>query len=226
MAERRYSEDEVAAIFELASKTDVSGLPASAGGTGLTLPALQEIGREIGISPEAISLAAQSLSPAARLPAPSYLGLPVGVGRIVEFERKLSDAEWENLVAELRTTFQARGVVRYDGPFRQWTNGNLTALLEPTREGHRLRMMTVRGASRARMMAGSLVMAGAGATLLAQAMAGGLSHLGNFVGPGFIALVGAGLFALGALPVTGWARRRGEQFDAVIARLREAMRAK
>jgi hypothetical protein len=66
-------------------------------------------------------------------------GLPIGVGRTVELDRPRSDSDWERLVADLRETFEARGMVRYDGPFRQWTNGNLQALIEPTPSGHRLR---------------------------------------------------------------------------------------
>ncbi len=69
---------------------------------GMTLAALQDIGREVGISPDSLSRAARSFS----------------------------DSDWEVLVADLRTTFEALGAVRYDGPFRQWTNGNLQALAE------------------------------------------------------------------------------------------------
>jgi hypothetical protein len=52
MAERRYSDEEVAAIFERASQPEHTTLPAAADGKGLTLAALQDIGREVGISPE------------------------------------------------------------------------------------------------------------------------------------------------------------------------------
>ena len=219
MAERRYTEDEVAAIFELASKTERSALPAPADGRGLTLAALQEIGREIGISPESISLAAQSLRMTPEVASRRYLGLPIAVGATLELDGPMSDSQWEMLVAELRTTFHARGTLRYDGPFRQWTNGNLQALVEPTPTGHRLRLQSMKGDARQMMRAGSIAFAAAGATLLATAAGGSLGHSGSAVGIGFMALMGVGMFAAGALRIPGWARLRQAQFAAVIARL-------
>src|SRR5438034_3446482 len=109
MTERQYSDDEVAAIFERASKTEPIGLAVPAEGKGFTLAALQDIGREVGLSPESIALAARSLDQAGRPAAQRFLGLPIGVGRTVEFDRPLADADWERLVADLRTTFAARG---------------------------------------------------------------------------------------------------------------------
>src|SRR6266496_921193 len=153
MSERRYNDEEVAAIFQRAAEPENTALPVSAERTGLTLAALQESGREVGISPESISLAARSLDQAGLPASQKFMDLPIGVGRTVEFDRPLTDSDWEGLVADLRTTFQARGTVRYDGPFRQWTNGNLQALVEPTRNGHRLRLQTVKGDSRAMMTA-------------------------------------------------------------------------
>ena len=219
MSERQYNDEEVAAIFERASKTEHGALPMSAEGKGLTLAALQDIGREVGISPESISRAARSLDQAGRVSSRTFLGLPIGVGRTIEFDRPLSDSDWEGLVSDLRTTFQARGVVRYDGPFRQWTNGNLQALLEPTPNGHRLRLQTVKGDSRAMMTAGGAAMAGATATLIAVAVGGGLGNPGAATGIAFMALAGIGMFAAGALRVSGWARRRRAQMEEVIARL-------
>lgn len=224
MSERHYTDDEVAAIFERASETEHSGLPAPAEGKGLTLTQLQDIGREVGISPESIALAARSLEQAGRQASRRFMGLPIGVGRTVEFDRPLSDSDWEGLVADLRTTFEARAVVRYDGPFRQWTNGNLQALVEPTPTGHRLRLQTVKGDSRALMTGGVVVLGGATATLIAIAAAGGLGNTGTVTGIGFLAMLGLGMFAAGALRVSGWARRRKAQIEEVISRLAVAAR--
>lgn len=222
MSERQYNDEEVAAIFERAAETEHTALPVSHEGKGLTLAALQDIGREVGISPESISLAARSLDQAGRPASRKFMGLPIGVGRTVEFDRPLSDSDWEGLVADLRTTFDARGTVRYDGPFRQWTNGNLQALLEPTPNGHRLRLQTVKGDSRALMTGGGIVLGGAAATLIAVAVAGSLDNPGTAAGVGFMALMGLGMFAAGALRVSGWARRRRAQIEAIIARLASA----
>ena len=219
MSERHYNDEEIAAIFERASETEHTAMPVSAEGEGLTLGALQDIGREVGISPKAIALAARSLDQAGRPALRRFMGLPIGVGRTVEFDRPLSDSDWERLVADLRTTFRARGTVRYDGPFRQWTNGNLQALLEPIPNGHRLRLETVKGDSRSLMTGGAVVLGGATAMLLAVAVAGTLNQTGALTGIGYMAIMGVGMFAAGALRVSAWARRRRTQFDELIARL-------
>ncbi len=219
MSERHYNDEEIAAIFERASETEHTAMPVSAEGEGLTLGALQDIGREVGISPKAIALAARSLDQAGRPALRRFMGLPIGVGRTVEFDRPLSDSDWERLVADLRSTFRARGTVRYDGPFRQWTNGNLQVLLEPIPNGHRLRLETVKGDSRSLMTGGAVVLGGATAMLLAVAVAGTLNQTGALTGIGYMAIMGVGMFAAGALRVSAWARRRRTQFDELIARL-------
>jgi hypothetical protein len=219
MSERQYNDEEVAAIFERASKTDRTGLPVPAERSGMTLAALQDIGREVGISPEAIALAARSLDQVGRPASRTFMGLTIGVGRTVELDRPLSESDWERLVADLRTTFEARGAVRYDGPFRQWTNGYLQALVEPTPNGHRLRLQTLKRDSRALMTGGIVLVGAAAATAIAVAVGGTLSFPGSGTGIGFMALMGLGMFAAGALRVSGWARRRRAQFEEIIARL-------
>jgi len=148
------------------------------------------------------------------------MGLPIGVGQTVEFDRPLSDSDWEALVADLRTTFAARGAVRYDGPFRQWTNGNLQALVEPTPTGHRLRLQTVHGAARAMMTSGGIATAGTVALLIGVGASGGLGDPRAVAGLGVMALMGLGMIAAGAVRVSGWARRRKAQIEGVIARLK------
>lgn len=218
MAERQYNKDQVAAIFELASQNERAAIPAAA--EGLTLTALQDIGREVGISAESISLAAQSLDHAGTPASTTFIGLPIGVGRTVEFNRPLSDSDWEGLVADLRTTFRARGTLRIDGPFRQWTNGNLRALVEPTPNGHRLRIETLKGDARSLMTGGMIVAGGAATTWIALAVTSGLAHAESAAsGITLMALIGAAMFAIGALQVPGWARLRKVQIEEVIARL-------
>jgi hypothetical protein len=218
MTERRYNDEEVAAIFEQASTTERTALPASAEGKGVTLAALQDIGREVGISPEAIAQAARALDLAGRPRSRTFMGLTIGVGRTVELDRPLTDADWERLVADLRDTFEARGTVRYDGPFRQWTNGNLQALVEPTPRGHRVRLQTVKGESRA-LMTGGLGALGVAAATLVAGVAAGAGDAGSLAGVGFLVAIGLGMFGFGALRLPGWARRRRTQIDEVLARL-------
>lgn len=83
---------------------------------GLTLADLQDIGREVGISPEAVAQAAQSLELRRQAVTRSFLGLPIGVERTVTLNRWLTDARWDQLVVQLRETFRARGTVSPMGP--------------------------------------------------------------------------------------------------------------
>ena len=219
MTERRYSEDEVAAIFERAAEAQQRVRRQLPPGEGMTLADLQEIGREVGIPAELVAQAARSIDQGGP-PAPrSLFGLPIGVGLTVQLDRSLTDEEWERLVVDLRETFDARGRVRYDGPFRQWTNGNLQALLEPTPSGHRVRLQTVKGDSRALMTGGLGLLGVAAATFIAVAVAGGLGDPGSLAGVGFLSLMGAGMFGIGALRLPGWARLRRHQMEGVAARL-------
>ncbi len=224
MIERRYSEDEVAAIFERATEAQQSGRRVLPAGEGHTLTELQSIGREVGIPAELVAEAARALDRPDSQEPKRFLGLPVGVGRTVELGRRLTDQEWEQLVVDLRETFDARGTVRSDGSFRDWTNGNLQALLEPTPTGeHRLRLRTYRAASRLRMTAG-VGMAG-----LAAAVVGGAAISGHTV-PALasvwpLAVIGAALFGLGAARLPGWARLRRRQMDQIADRLAQRLAA-
>jgi hypothetical protein len=219
MSERRYNEDEVAAIFERAADDRQSVRRQAAPGTGMTLAELQEIGREVGISPEAVAHAAGLIDHVAQPLSRAWLGLPIGVGRTIDLRRWLTQSEWERLVVDLRETFDARGTVRADGSFRQWTNGNLQALLEPTPSGHRLRLQTVKGSARAMITAGLGTIAIAAVTLIATALSGGLGDAGAVTGIATLSGAGLLLTGVGALRLPGWARLRAVQMEGIIARL-------
>jgi hypothetical protein len=220
MADRRYSEEEVATIFERAATARHVARRQIAAGSGLTLAELKEIGQEVGITPEAVAEAANSLDRAdPRSVARYFMGFPIGVGKTVELARPLSEAEWEHLVVDLRETFDARGRTQAQGSLRQWTNGNLQALLEPTPTGQRLRLRTLKGNSRGLMTAGIAVLGMAAVTFVVTAVAGGMGDPGFLRSMGILSLSGAGMFAAGALRVPSWAETRLRQMDAVAARL-------
>ncbi len=219
MTERRYSEEEVAAIFERAAEAQQSARRQLPPGEGMTLADLQGIGREVGIPPELVAQAARSLERAGRPMSRTLLGLPISVGRTVELDRRVTDEEWEQLVVDLRETFDARGKVRYDGPFRQWTNGNLQALLEPTATGHRLRLRTLHGNARGLITSGLATFGIAAAMLVVSALTGKLVDPGSWSAIGFLSAVGLGLFGSGALRLPGWAKQRRRQMEAVASRL-------
>ena len=145
----RYQEDEVREIFEAAARArDAEGV-AHPSRDGLTLAQLQEIGRDVGLSPARIAEAATALDlhRGAR-PRGTHLAMPVSVGMTVPLPRALDDHEWSLLVAELRQTFRARGQDRSGGSGRVWTNGNLHAYVEAAPEGYRLRLGTTKGSAR------------------------------------------------------------------------------
>jgi hypothetical protein len=216
MTDRRYNDEEVSAIFaKSAEGPQVPQGPSlqASRSDGLTLAELQDIGREVGIAPEAVAHAARALDVQPRAIARTVLGLPIGVERIIELDRRMTDAEWELLVVQLREVFHARGTLSASGSFRQWTNGNLQALLEPTPTGHRLRLSTYKGNARASMLLGLGTLGVAAALFVASTLGG---HLGGAVLEiGMFSALGIGLIANGALRVSGWARLRGRQFDAI-----------
>lgn len=219
MTERRYTEEEVAAIFERASEAQQAARRQLAPAEGMTLADLEEIGREVGLPPDLVADAARSLDRVGRPTTQTFLGFPIGVGRTAELGRKLSEEEWERLVVDLRETFDARGTVRYDGPFRQWTNGNLQALLEPTETGHRIRFQTVNGNARAAMSVGLGLLGFAVANLIFSALTGNAGAPGLLSALGLLSTLGLGIFGIGALRLPGWARLRRRQMEAVAARL-------
>ncbi len=218
MTERRFNEDEVAAIFEQAAKAQHSTRPELASGEGMTLADLQDIAREVGVAPELVVQAATALDRAGRPASRSFLGLPIGVSRTIELGRVLSDAEWERLVVDLRDTFDARGTVRQDGALRQWTNGNLQALLEPTANGHRLRLRTLKGNARSLMTTGLALLGVMVVMAFVNLLSG--AALAEAVRPiVFGSALGLGMFGAGAIGVPAWARLRARQMEEVAARL-------
>src|SRR5258708_2095706 len=158
MNDRRFNEEEVAAIFRQATEAQQNPERQLPSGEGLTLAELQDIGRDVGTAPELVVRGAGSLGEVGSATTRTFFGLPIGVGRTIDLDRKLSEDEWERLVVDLRETFDARGTVKQEGSFRQWTNGNLQVLLEPTANGHRIRFSTVNGDALAWLWGGLLML--------------------------------------------------------------------
>jgi hypothetical protein len=221
MSERRYNEEEVAAIFERAAEAQAQQTSPSQlrSGAGMTLTDLQEIGREVGISREQLAEAAKAIELGGRQTSREFLGLPVGVGLTLDLGRKLSDDEWERFVADLRETFDARGTLRSEGSLRQWANGNLHAYLEPSVTGHRIRLRTVKGDARG-MIVGGLAMTGfAVVSMISAAVQGALGDAGFLTSMAMLATGGTAMFGVGALRLPRWARLRRRQMEAVAARV-------
>lgn len=208
---RRYDDDEVQRIFQLA--TEAGHQPEGPGtpGSGLTLTQIREIGAEAGIAPERIARAAASLDTPAPPTPVRTLGVAVSVAHTVDLPAPLSDPEWDRLVVYLRETFAARGRVSREGSLRSWVNGNLQVLHEPTGTGARLRMRTVSASIRQRVGSGLALMgaSGAGAAILTL---GGSLETGAVAGLGMIAALGGGMLASAIRRSPRWREERWGQF--------------
>ena len=221
MSERRYGDDEVREIFDLATRGRSAETPSPAReGQGLTLAEIQSIGAEVGLSPGDVARAAGALDNRPQvLPRTSSLGLPVAVGRIIPLARALTDDEWARLVAELRATFNARGVVRSDAGIREWSNGNLHAYIEPAGDGHQLRLTTRKGdAAGMNALAFTGIAAGV-ATFASLGLAGEVADA--VLVSSLFTVSGVGAFLFNRLRLPRWADRREEQMDAIARRVKE-----
>jgi len=217
--ERRFEEREIREIFKRAANQERPGLPGPSAAQGLTLAELQEIGQGVGLAPSRMADAAAALdSQRQRLPRRKLLGMPIGVGRIVEIDRAPTDREWELLVAECRSTFGARGKVSSHGSLREWSNGNLHVCVEPSETGHRLRLGTRKGNAMEANIMGAAFLAMAAITVGASLMKGGATDA--FFMAGVFGSMGAGVFAFNALRLPRWARERDEQFELIAGRAR------
>jgi len=216
MSERRYTEEEVTTIFHAAAEGPSTPTHDRSLADGLTLADLQAIGREVGLSPEAVAHAAQALEVRRGAVSRKFLGLPIGVERRVALRRRLTDEEWERLVVQLRDVFKARGRTKSDGSLRQWTNGNLYVLLEPTPVGDRLRLGSLNGGASASLRLGLAALGATALLAIAGLLGGQATNLGTMVG---LLAGGLALIANGALRLPGWARLRGRQMEDVAAQL-------
>ncbi|HET9066284.1 MAG TPA: hypothetical protein VFN22_10745 [Gemmatimonadales bacterium] len=222
MTDRRYTDDEMAEIFRRATDSTHQAETHAAARPGMSLAELQEIGAEAGIPAEQVAMAARSLDqPHAIGPATRrMLGLPIAVADDAQLDRTLSDAEWDQLVVMARDTFAARGKLRQDGKFRQWTNGNLQVLLEPGTHGDRLRLRTVNGYARQMILMGGGAMGIAAAVSLTPILTGNAAALANLDGMAILGLIGVAMFARGVYGLRRWGERRAKQFRELIERAR------
>jgi hypothetical protein len=219
MTDRRFNEAEVEAIFELATKSREQAQGRVPSPDGMTLAQLQDIAREVGIAPTEIARAAMAVEQGTKKPSRTFMGLPTGVERTIPLEKPLSEEEWDRLVGELRETFDARGVVKREGSIRLWANGNLHAYHEPTASGYRLRLRTVKGGARERIVGGLGILGAASAALGVAVLSGAVGDTGMLVALASLGTAGAAMFGLTAFRLPSWARLRQQQMDDLAVRL-------
>jgi len=222
MTERRFSDAEVAQIFERA--TSGHALQATRAAEGMTLAELQSIGEEVGIPAEQITRAALSLSSSEAKPTQRFLGMTTGVGHTVHLARKLTDEEWERFIVEVRETFNARGTMTSQGSLKQWSNGNLQVLLEPTDAGHRVRFKTVKGTAPGTVVTGLLMSAVSVAGEVTAVLTGVAHDVGLVASFGVLGAIGIGAVATTALRLPRWARERKSQMEELGVRVSEMAR--
>jgi len=214
MTRRRYDDEEMREIFSLATTGGMTyrALPSESG--GLTLDELQRVGQEAGIEPTRVAQAAAKVDARGRLaPVRRSFGLPVGLSRVVDLPRAPTEREWEQLIAEFRTTFRTQGHATTSGGLREWSQGELFISVEPTEQGQQLRLSTLKSDAMALNGLG-LVMGGMSLLMGAVVAAAGkpekaLLVLGMF-GAMALAAFGANLVRL-----PRWARERERQMEAI-----------
>lgn len=217
MNERRYRDEEIRAIFGLATSRKMIEPPASRSAAGLTLADIQSIGLEVGLDPAVVARAAAALDARTATLRRSSWGMPIEVGRIVPLPRAPTDHEWERLVAELRTTFGARGRVTVHGSLREWSNGNLHACVEPTEGGYRLRLGTLKSDAMALNLVGATGLT-AGAIVFGTVLMGG-GPGEAMLGPAMLSAGGVAAFVANLVRLPRWAQQRERQMDHVADRI-------
>ena len=121
---------------------------------------------------------------------------------------------------DLRETFDARGSVRSEGNFKQWTNGNLQALVEPMGAGDRVRLRTIKGNMRNVIRGGLTLLGGSGVIAFIYALTGNV-QTDNLETLGILALAGLAMLTVPAFVLPSWARERSLRWKDA-ARLKAA----
>ena len=211
--ERKYQDEEIRQILDLAIGQEDAPAPSLPSVDGLTLLELQEVGREVGLPPDRISQAVAVFEARGEVvPRGTTLGLPTSVGRVVPLPRNLSDREFDLLIAELRTTFGGKGEVTSQGGLREWTHGTLHAFIEPTETGHRLRFTDSSAAVAGIVLGGSLM---ALALLVFVVLLGKDDPGFKFAVPAFFAMVGGSVAAGSAMMLPKWAREQERRMEHI-----------
>jgi hypothetical protein len=217
MTERRYREEEVRKILQLATRPEPAGSHPGDLSNGLTLSEIQSIAQEVGVPSDAISRAAAALEASGAAKRHTSWGMPIEVGRTVALPRDLTDQEWDQLVAELRATFGARGTVSVQGRLKAWSNGNLHASVEPIENGYRLRLGSVKGDASGINALGATGVAAGVIVLGATALSGGAPEIAGSLA---LALSGGAAFLANLLRLPRWAHEREQQMAHIEARVR------
>ncbi len=214
-SERRFSQKEIAAIFNRASKAQEKVTAEANQEEGLTLADLHLIALETGISPELITQAVEAVDQTPEEPTPKkFLGLQLSVSKTVNLDNPLTEDDWDKLVVEFRNSFRAQGKVTREGSLREWANGNLRILAEPTSKGHRLHMRSLKSNAQGAVF-GSLSFVLAALAIFASAFFTGALDGGVLATSVMFGIFGVIAASFTTLQLSQWRFDRLEQFDSI-----------
>lgn len=218
---RTYSQDEVREIIRRAAETTAERERLQSDDSGLSINDLADLATATGIDPQIMIDAARSLDREVEETFEKrLLGVKISAAHAIRVEGSFSEADWQALVADLRSTFEAKGKLNQTSGLREWSNGNLHVLVEPAGGDTIIRMRTVNGGAQ-RMGAAGMAMTFAMVIMMMSAFPEARSTGDLF---GTVMLVFAALFGAGALLVTrirGWSRTRQAQMEALGRRIEQ-----
>ena len=221
--ERTYSEKEISAIFKAAAEKQERIQGQRSKSDGLTLGELQHIGLESGITSELVAEAAATLDLTQENETPStLLGLPISVGKTVHIGGTLTEDQWLSLVAQMRIIFSAHGKLEHVSSLRSWRNGNLQISFESGPNGDVLRMRSLKGDAKMRLV-GTLAGLLMAIVIFGEATVGsGVSMLSmRALMITLMGLVGLGVFAMPVFRLPKWAGLRSGQMDMIADRAKQ-----
>jgi hypothetical protein len=141
MSERQFDESEIGPILQRASELQ-AGL-ASGAGSGLTLSELQRLASEVGIDPVMVERAAREKASQPIDPIIDERATSILLDQTVD--GRLTDEDWEDVVADLRHYTRRPGTTRQRGSAMEWTfrsdSGGVTFSASRRGDQTRLRLM-------------------------------------------------------------------------------------
>jgi hypothetical protein len=141
MPDRRYDQNELAAILRSAAEAQANETSGASQPDGLTLGEIERVASEVGIDPKFIRGAADNLHQVPTTQGFRLGGTPSQVIIERNIDGNLDDPGWEDVVADLRATFGSEGTISQVGSSREWvgTTDTRTVHLSATPKNGRTR---------------------------------------------------------------------------------------
>jgi len=222
--QRRFTEKEIARIFEKATRAQNAANDESHSNEGLSLEELKQIGASTGIDADYIVQAIAELNEEARgLSIQKHMGVPYALSRSVKLPDTFSEKDWERLVVDLRRTFKTRGTIKQDGSFREWSHGYTHAYVEPSENGYELRIEIKNGNTKGLLYSGILYVFLAIVMFITLSSKADSGDMVPSVLSGILAVGGIGSFLYPMIFGSGWARKKEQQIEGICERTSRAV---